>query len=116
MNTIRRAHAVHPVTAVQSEYSLWTRDPESLVLPAPSELGIGLVPYSRMAMVSASAPCVPRNSATPTTGAQPTFASSARLPAQPAVGRSRQRGRKPVPAPLSIRTREQEYSSVCISA
>ncbi len=44
--TIRRAHAVHPITAVQSEYSLWTRDPEESVLPALHELGIGFVPYS----------------------------------------------------------------------
>ncbi|OIH93842.1 aldo/keto reductase, partial [Curtobacterium sp. MCBA15_001] len=45
-STIRRAHAVHPVTAVQSEYSLWTRDPESEVLPTCAELGIGFVPFS----------------------------------------------------------------------
>lgn len=44
--TIRRAHAVQPVTAVQSEYSLWTRDPEAEVLPTCEELGIGFVPYS----------------------------------------------------------------------
>ncbi len=44
--TIRRAHAVHPVTAVQNEYSLWTRDPEADVLPACEELGIGFVPWS----------------------------------------------------------------------
>ena len=44
--TIRRAHAVHPVTAVQSEYSLWTRDVEAHVLPTLRGLGIGLVPYS----------------------------------------------------------------------
>ncbi|WFF00094.1 aldo/keto reductase [Micromonospora sp. WMMD964] len=44
--TIRRAHAVHPVAAVQTEYSLWTRDPEADVLPTLRELGIGLVPYS----------------------------------------------------------------------
>ncbi|MEO6826020.1 MAG: aldo/keto reductase [Microbacteriaceae bacterium] len=44
--TIRRAHAVHPVTAVQSEYSLWTRDPEAEVLPVLRELGIGFVPFS----------------------------------------------------------------------
>jgi len=44
--TIRRAHAVFPVTAVQSEYSLWTRDPELEVLPACAELGIGFVPFS----------------------------------------------------------------------
>jgi aryl-alcohol dehydrogenase-like predicted oxidoreductase len=45
-STIRRAHAVHPITAVQSEYSLWTRDPEAEVLPTLRELGIGFVPYS----------------------------------------------------------------------
>jgi len=44
--SIRRAHAVCPVTAVQSEYSLWTRDPEPEVLPACRELGIGFVPFS----------------------------------------------------------------------
>ncbi len=44
--TIRRAHAVHPVTAVQSEYSLWTRDPEAEVLSVCEELGIGFVPWS----------------------------------------------------------------------
>ena len=44
--TIERAHAVHPITAVQSEYSLWTRDPEAEVLPMCRKLGIGLVPYS----------------------------------------------------------------------
>jgi len=44
--TIRRAHAVHPITALQSEYSLWTRDPEEEVLGVCRELGIGFVPYS----------------------------------------------------------------------
>ena len=44
--TIRRAHATHPITAVQSEYSLWTRDPEAGVLDTLRELGIGLVAYS----------------------------------------------------------------------
>ncbi|WP_432898290.1 aldo/keto reductase [Micromonospora matsumotoense] len=44
--TVRRAHAVHPITAVQSEYSLWTRDPEENVLPVLRELGIGFVAYS----------------------------------------------------------------------
>jgi aryl-alcohol dehydrogenase-like predicted oxidoreductase len=44
--TIRRAHAIHPITALQSEYSLWTRDPEPRVLPVLRELGIGLVAYS----------------------------------------------------------------------
>ena len=46
VNTIRRAHGVHPITALQSEYSLWTRDPEPDVLPLLRELGIGFVPYS----------------------------------------------------------------------
>ena len=46
VQTIRRAHAVQPVTALQSEYSLWTRTPEKEVIPTLEELGIGLVPYS----------------------------------------------------------------------
>ena len=45
-DTIRRAHAVHPITAVQTEYSLWTRDVEAEILPTCRELGIGFVPYS----------------------------------------------------------------------
>ena len=44
--TIRRAHAVQPITAIQSEYSLWTRDPEAEILPLCGELGIGFVPWS----------------------------------------------------------------------
>ncbi len=44
--TLRRAHAVHPITAVQSEYSLWTRDPEHGILAACRELGVGFVPFS----------------------------------------------------------------------
>jgi aryl-alcohol dehydrogenase-like predicted oxidoreductase len=46
VDTIRRAHAAHPITALQSEYSLWTRDPEAEVLPLTRELGIGFVPFS----------------------------------------------------------------------
>jgi aryl-alcohol dehydrogenase-like predicted oxidoreductase len=45
-DTLRRAHAVHPITALQTEYSLWTRDPEPEILPTCRELGIGFVPYS----------------------------------------------------------------------
>ena len=44
--TLRKAHAVHPITAVQSEYSLWTRDPEQRVLETCAELGVGFVPFS----------------------------------------------------------------------
>src|SRR5438045_8464483 len=46
VQVIRRAHAVQPVTALQSEYSLWWREPEAEIIPALEELGIGLVPYS----------------------------------------------------------------------
>src|SRR3954470_9360725 len=46
VGTIRRAHAVQPLTALQSEYSLWTRTPEKEIIPAREELGIGFVPYS----------------------------------------------------------------------
>jgi aryl-alcohol dehydrogenase-like predicted oxidoreductase len=49
--TIRRAHAVHPITALQSEYSLWTRDPEDEILPTVRELGIGFVAYSPLGRV-----------------------------------------------------------------
>lgn len=45
-NTLKRAHAVHPVTAVQTEYSLWTREAEQSILPTCRELGVGFVPYS----------------------------------------------------------------------
>ncbi len=47
--TIRRAHAVHPITALQSEYSLWWREPETTVMPVCRELGIGFVPFSPLA-------------------------------------------------------------------
>ena len=46
VRTIRRAHAVQPVTALQSEYSLWWREPEEAIIPALEELGIGFVPFS----------------------------------------------------------------------
>lgn len=48
--TIRRAHSEHPVTAIQNEYSFWTRDPEGEVIPACEELGIGFVPWSPLGM------------------------------------------------------------------
>ena len=56
VETIRRAHAVQPVTALQSEYSLWWREPEDVVLPALEELGIGFVPFARWVAVSSRAP------------------------------------------------------------
>jgi len=48
-STLRKAHCVHPITAVQSEYSLWTRDPENKILAACAELGVGFVPFSPLA-------------------------------------------------------------------
>src|SRR5687767_11050843 len=48
--TIRRAHAEHPVTAIQNEYSFWTRDPKTEVIPICEELGIGFVPWSPLGM------------------------------------------------------------------
>src|SRR4029079_5685148 len=47
--SIRRAHAIHPVTALQNEYSLWWREPETTVFPTLEELGIGFVPFSLLA-------------------------------------------------------------------
>src|SRR6185437_6219967 len=46
VETIRRAHATHPISALQTEYSIWARDPEREILPVLRELGIGFVPYS----------------------------------------------------------------------
>jgi len=72
--TIRRAHAVHPVSALQTEYSLWTRDPEQAVLPTVRELSIGSSPIARWA-----AACWPAVSAGPTTCAtRATFARTSR--------------------------------------
>ena len=51
--TIRRAHKVHPITALQTEYSLWSREPEAEILPTLRELGIGFVPYSPLGRVLA---------------------------------------------------------------
>jgi pyridoxine 4-dehydrogenase len=65
VSTIRRAHAVHPVAALQSEYSLWWREPERHILPALDELGIGFVPFSPLGRgfltgaLDASAPLLP---------------------------------------------------------
>ena len=50
--TLRRAHAVHPITALQTEYSLWAREPEDEILPTCRELGIGFVAYARSGAAS----------------------------------------------------------------
>ena len=73
--TIRRAHAVHPITAVQSEYSLFTRDLDDEVLPALRELGIGLVPYSPLGrgMLTGAVPQATGDDDARTTGRFPRF-------------------------------------------
>ena len=76
--TIRRAHAVHPITALQSEYSLWTRDPEDEVLDTCRELGIGFVAYSPLGRgFLAGRFRSPDELRTTTTSAAPTRASRA---------------------------------------
>ncbi len=77
--TIRRAHAVHPITALQSEYSLWSRDVEDEILPTCRELGIGFVPYSPLGRGFLSGPFhAPRTSWTRATSAAAVRASMAR--------------------------------------
>lgn len=78
VDTIRRAHAVHPITALQSEYSLWTRDPEPEVLPLLRELGIGSSRIRRSAMASSRARSAPSTTWPTLTGARPTRGSRAR--------------------------------------
>jgi len=80
--TIRRAHAVQPVTAVQSEYSFWHRGPEKEVLPALEELGIGFVPFSPLGKVSSRA------------GSMKTRRSAAPISATPCPASSRRTGRQ----------------------
>jgi diketogulonate reductase-like aldo/keto reductase len=83
VNTIRRAHAVHPITAVQSEYSLWTRDQEEAVLPLLRELGIGFVAYSPLgrsfptATTARPTPGSSRRTSDTTSAAQTSCATSA---------------------------------------
>lgn len=77
-DTIRRAHAVHPVTAVQSEYSLFTRDPEARVLPVLRELNIGFVPFSPSGAASLPARSAPPISSTPPTSGRTTPGSPTR--------------------------------------
>ena len=73
--TIRRAHAVHPIAALQTEYSLWTRDPEAELLPLLRELGIGFVPYSPLGHGFLTGTIHSPRSSQTMTGARPTRAS-----------------------------------------
>ena len=95
-NTIRRAHAVHPVTALQSEYSLFTRDQEADVLPLLRELGIGFVPYSPLGRGILTGPFVQRTNSPTMTGARPILGSRART--------SRRNLARPTKSPPSPKT------------
>jgi aryl-alcohol dehydrogenase-like predicted oxidoreductase len=77
-DTIRRAHAVHPISALQTEYSLWNRDPEDEILPTIRELGIGFVPYSPLGRGFRPARSRLPTISLPTTGGAPRRASRAR--------------------------------------
>src|SRR5690242_881214 len=98
--TIRRAHAVQPVTALQTEYSLWTRDVEADILPLLRELGIGFVPYSPLGHGLLPGRSAPPTTSPMTTGATPTPASPARTsaatsPSSTRSARSAQRSARP---------------------
>jgi aryl-alcohol dehydrogenase-like predicted oxidoreductase len=79
VQTIRRAHAVQPVTALQSEYSLWWRNPEAEVLPTLEELGIGFVPYSPLGKASSRERSTKTRRSTVLTSATPSLALRQRL-------------------------------------
>jgi aryl-alcohol dehydrogenase-like predicted oxidoreductase len=82
VQTIRRAHAVQPLTALQSEYSLWTRTPEKEVIPALQELGIGLVPLAPWARAFSLERSTKTRSSTVPTSVAPCLASRRRLSRQ----------------------------------
>ena len=79
VGTIRRAHAVQPLAALQSEFSLWTRTPEKEVIPALEELGVGFVPYSPWARAFSRERSAKTRSSTVPTSAAPCLASRQRL-------------------------------------
>ena len=97
--TIRRAHAVYRVAALQSEYSLWTRDPEAEVLPLTRELGIGFVPFSRWATASSPGRSAPPGTSTTATGAPTTRASPAGTSSTTCRSPTRSKQSPPRPAP-----------------
>ncbi len=104
--TIRRAHKVHPVAAVQSEYSLWARDPEAEVLPTCEELGIGFVPWSPLGQgfLTAKVDAAMTFEATDVRSWFPRFTPEARAANQPIVDLLRQIAarRKATPAQIAI--------------
>ena len=108
--TICKAHAVHPVTAVQSEYSLWTREPEAEVLPACAELGIGFVPFSPLGKVSSPGPSTrPRSSPTATSAPRshvsPRRTATSKGIARPRASTRRRLRRHPRPSRAGVAAR-----------
>lgn len=103
--TIRRAHAVLPVTAVQNEYSVWTRDPEHEVLPTCEELGIGFVPWSPLAMGYATATITPSTEFDPQADLRaqfPRFTPEARRANRPVVEELERVGRRKNATPAQV--------------
>lgn len=94
--TLRRAHAVHPVAAVQSEYSLWWREPETAVLPVCEELGIGFVPYSPLGrgFLTGAIDETTRFTSSDNRGSLPRFAPDARRANRPLVTLLEETGRQ----------------------
>ena len=105
VDTIRRAHAVHPITALQSEYSLWTRDQEPEVLPLLRELGIGFVPYSPLGKGFLTGTIRSTTSSTKPTSAPPIRGSPARTSS--ATWPSPTRYRRWPPTPESLRRKSR---------
>jgi aryl-alcohol dehydrogenase-like predicted oxidoreductase len=102
--SIRRAHAVQPVAALQSEYSLWTREPEDEVLPALEELGIGLVPFSPLGkgFLTGTIHAGTRFSERDIRGTIPRFAPDARAANQRLIELLRRIGRRQGATPAQI--------------
>lgn len=103
--TIRRAHAVQQVTAVQNEYSVWTRDPEQEVLPVCEELGIGFVPWSPLGMGFLTGAITPGTILHPTQdliSAFPRFTPEARKANWPIVGLLQRIGQRRYATPAQV--------------
>jgi len=103
--TIRRAHAVQPVTAVQNEYSVWTRDPEHEVLPTCEQLGIGFVPWSPVGMGYLTGAVTPSTPLDPTSDLRagfPRFTAEAREANLPIVDLLRRVGERRQATPAQV--------------
>ena len=97
-DTIRRAHAVHPISALQTEYSLWSRDPEAEILPTVRELGIGFVPYTPLGRGFLTGQFKSRTTSRPTTIVAVRRASRAKLSGRTSISCRRWRRWRPTRA------------------